>query len=363
MAEEEREQQRADVAAVDVGIGHQDDLAVAQLRRIEIFLRNARAERGDHGANFFVRQHLVVARLFDVENLSLERQDRLEAAIAPLLGGAAGGLSLDQEQFATLRLAFGTVGEFAGKAAAIERAFAARQIAGLARCFARAGGVDRFVDDFACDRRVLLEERAQLFIDERLHDAGDIGIQLALGLAFKLGLRQLHADDRDQAFAHVIAGEIFFHVFEQAHLLAGVVDGAGQRGAETGEVRAAVNRVDVVGEAENAFGVGVVVLQADFHDDAVFLGFHVDRLVVQNLLAAIQVLDELGDAAVVLELSVLRFAGLRIGGALVGQRDQQAFVQESQFAQALRQRVVVVFSRGEDAPCREGSGLWSRVLL
>ena len=53
-------------------------------------------------------------------------------------------------------------------------------------------------------------------------------------------------------------------------------------------------------------GVGVVVLQADFHDDAVFLGFHVDRLVVQNLLAAVQVLDELGDAAVVLELGVLR---------------------------------------------------------
>jgi hypothetical protein len=32
VAEEERQQQRADVRSVDVGIGHQDELAVAQLR-------------------------------------------------------------------------------------------------------------------------------------------------------------------------------------------------------------------------------------------------------------------------------------------------------------------------------------------
>ena len=79
------------------------------------------------------------------------------------------------------------------------------------------------------DGRVLLEERAQAFVDECLHDAGDVGIQLALGLAFELRLRQLHADHRDQAFADVVAGQIFFHVLEQAQLLAGIVDGAGER--------------------------------------------------------------------------------------------------------------------------------------
>ena len=94
-----------------------------------------------------------------------------------------------------------------------------------------------------------------------VHGAGDIGIQLALGLSFELRLRQLHADHRDQAFAHVVAGQILFDVLEQAQLLPGVVDGAGQRRAEAGKVRAAVHRVDVVGEAENRFRVGVVVLQ------------------------------------------------------------------------------------------------------
>src|SRR5205814_9940293 len=44
----------------------------------------------------------------------------------------------------------------------------------------------------------------------------------------------------------------------------------------------------------------------------------------------------------------LGFAGLRIGGALVGQRDQQSLVEECQFAQALRQRVVVVLGGSKD---------------
>ena len=50
-----------------------------------------------------------------------------------------------------------------------------------------------------------------------------------------------------------------------------------------GKVRAAVDRVDVVGKAEDGFGVAVVVLQRDLDCDAVALGFHVDRLFVQNL--------------------------------------------------------------------------------
>ena len=90
VAEEEGEQQRANVGAVHIGVGHQDDLAVADLGRIEILLADAAAQRGDHGADFLVPEHLVVARLLHVQNLALERQNGLEFAIASLLGCAAG---------------------------------------------------------------------------------------------------------------------------------------------------------------------------------------------------------------------------------------------------------------------------------
>ena len=280
-------------------------------------------------------------------------QDGLEAAVASLLGGPAGALSLDQVHFAAVRLALRAVGQLARQSAAVERAFAAREVASFAGRFAGTSGVDGLVDDLLRDGRILVKERAQALVDESLHRAGDVGVELALGLAFELRLRKFHADDSDQSFANVVAGEIFFHVLEQSELLAGAVDGAGQRGPKTRQVRAAIDGVDVVGEAENRLGVAVVVLQRDLHGHAIALGFHVDRLVVQRGLAAVQVLDELRDAAVELELGVLRLARLGIGGALVGQRDEQALVEEGQLAQALRQRVVVVFGDGED--CRVGN--------
>jgi len=70
---------------------------------------------------------------------------------------------------------------------------------------------------------------------------------------------------------------------------------------------------------------------------------------VQHLFAAIEVLDEFRDAAVVLEFNGLGLAGFRIRGALVGERDEQALVQEDKFTQALRQRIEVIFGYGEDA--------------
>src|SRR5581483_4810410 len=109
---------------------HQDDFAVSDFRSVEVFLRDARAERGDHGANFFVAKHLVVTRFFDIENFAFERQDRLKAPVATLFGGSACGFALDQEQFATLWLPFTAIRSFARQSATIKRAFAASKIAG-----------------------------------------------------------------------------------------------------------------------------------------------------------------------------------------------------------------------------------------
>ena len=78
-------------------------------------------------------------------------------------------------------------------------------------------------------------------------------------------------------------------------------------------MRAAVDGVDVVGKAEYGFGVAVVVLQGDFDLNVVALRFHHDRLLVEHRLAAIEMLDELGDAAGVTEFGAPCLAGLGIG--------------------------------------------------
>src|ERR1035438_1516285 len=272
MAEEKGEQQGADVRAVDVGIGHEDDFAVANLGGVEVVLADAAAKSRDHGANFFVAQHLVVARFFNIENFTLERQDGLEAAIAALLGGAACTFTLYQVELAAAWIAFAAVGKLSGQASAIQRTFAAGEVACFACSFTGAGSLNGLVDDLSRDGRVLLEESAKALVNECLHGSGDVRVELTLGLSFELRLREFNAHHCHKPFAHVVAAQVLFHVFEEAERLPDCVDGAGERGAKPGEVRAAIDGIDVIGKAENGLGIAVVVLQRDFKFDGVARG-------------------------------------------------------------------------------------------
>ena len=111
---EERQQERADVAAVHVGVRHQDDLVVAELFDIELVVDTG-ADRRDHRGDLLRREHLVEASLLDVEDLAAQRKDRLGAPVAALLGGAACAVSLDDVELALLRIALLAVGELTGQ--------------------------------------------------------------------------------------------------------------------------------------------------------------------------------------------------------------------------------------------------------
>ena len=146
LAVEEGEQQRANVRAVDVGVGHDDDPAVATLAEV-LILADADADGGDHAADFFVGEDFVFARLVGVDDLAAQRQDRLELAQAAAFGRAAGRVTFDEVQFALVDVFAGAVAELAGQAAAAEDAFAvADELLGLAGRFAGFGGEDALLD-------------------------------------------------------------------------------------------------------------------------------------------------------------------------------------------------------------------------
>src|SRR5437899_1721519 len=106
--------------SIDIGVGHDDDFVIAQLRRVEIILTNTCTERGDHSHDFLMREHLVVSRFLDVENLSLDRQDCLSPSISTLLCGTPGRITLNDEYLCTLRGALLAIREFTGKRHAVE---------------------------------------------------------------------------------------------------------------------------------------------------------------------------------------------------------------------------------------------------
>ena len=100
LPEEEREEQSSNVAAVHVGVRHEDDLMVPSLADVErVFVglfalfalaADAGSERHDQRPDLVAREHFIETRLLDVEDLALKRQNRLKLAVAPLLRGPAG---------------------------------------------------------------------------------------------------------------------------------------------------------------------------------------------------------------------------------------------------------------------------------
>src|SRR5207253_4228401 len=103
-------------------------------------------------------------------------------------------------------------------------------------------------------------------------------------------------------------------------------------GAEPGEVRPTLARVDVVREREDALLVAVVVLQRDLDLDVALLPLEEQHFRVDRRLVLVEVLDELDDAALVEE-------GVAPPIALVLNDDLEAPVEERQLAQAVRERV------------------------
>ncbi len=329
-------------AAVHVRVGHDDDAVIAQLGEIELVLADAATERGDQRADFRRRQHLVEARALDVQDLALQRQDRLGATIASLLGGAACGIALDDEQLRLRRVFLLAVRELAGQARDVERAFAPRQLARLACGLARASRVDDLVDDGFRLRGLLEQEFAELFAGDRLDHAFHFRRdQLVLGLRRELRVAQFHGHDGGETFARIVARGRHLVLLVRHLAFDVIVQRARERRAEAGEVRAAVLLRDVVGEAVHRLRVGVVPLQRDLDDDAVAFAAKPEDRFVNCSLAAVQVLDELLDAAFVEE-------DLAALVALVHQFDSYTGIQERKFAQALLQDLVFELDVGED---------------
>jgi hypothetical protein len=343
---EEGQQQGADVGAIDVGIGHDDDAVIAQLGDVEVLGADAAAQRGHQRDDLLAGYKLVEAGLLDVEHLAAQRQDGLELPVAALLGGAAGGVTLDDVHLAQGRVLFLAVRQLARQAEAVQHALAARHVARLARGLAGSGGFDDLAGDDLGIERLFLEVVGQLLRHDFLDGGPGFGRhQLHLGLRGELRIRHLHREHAGQAFAHVIAGDldlgllgdlVFFDVF---------VDHPRHGGAQAGEVGAAVRLRNVVGEAQDLLGVGVVPLHRHFDVDVdAVLHRHSRRMEhgrVQDGLGAVDVLDEALDAAGEGEVFFLHVA-------LVDEADLDAVVEEGKFAQALGQDVVVILDVAEN---------------
>src|SRR5437879_4077656 len=132
--------------AVDVGVREEDRPAIAELLDVEV-IPYSRPERGDERLDLLVAQHLVGAGLFDIQDLSPKRQDRLETPVPAAFGATAGGDAFNDDQLALLGVALRAVCELARQRESIQGALALDEIACLTRRFPCAERGEALLDD------------------------------------------------------------------------------------------------------------------------------------------------------------------------------------------------------------------------
>ena len=196
------------MGAVDVGVGHEDDLAVAGGLQVE-GASTAGADHLDDGRALDVAQHVGLGGLLHVEDLAADRQERLELGVAGVLGGSQGGVTLDDEQLGGGDIVAAAVGELGRQGGGLQGGLAAGDLLVQAR---RDAGTHLADDLLLQGARLGLEvpfgggqQGGELALDHLGDDlAHGPGAQDLLGLALELGLGHAHGDDGGQARHDVV---------------------------------------------------------------------------------------------------------------------------------------------------------------
>ena len=362
VAVEQCHQKCVDVRTIDVGIGHDDDLVVAQflvVRLLAVFAKaKSYAQSLDDVVYLLVLECLVPHYTFNVEDLTADGQDGLEMTVTSLLGTAARRVTLDDEEFAVCCISVGAVGQFAGQTTASHGRLALYVLACLACSYTCCGCQNHLVHDDFRLVGVLLQVVAESFAYGLLDCTSHFAVaKLCLGLAFELGLCHLHADNGCQTFAEVLAGNLNmvlgkFLQFLHALFLGIALQCACQGGAETLKVSTTLYGVDVVYIGVQVLGITSVVHDGYLDGYSLLFGVQVDDIVDKACAGAVDVAYKVAQTTLAVEnfLADAFYAGCLIDvQSHVGKGDVYAGIQVCQFAHTVGQDVVFVDGGSEYA--------------
>ena len=180
------------MGAVDIGIGHNDDLMISELGLIE-FISDSCAECSNNRLKFLVGIHLIDTCLLYIKHLTPKRKDRLVLSLTTLLSGTAGGISLNDEYLTELCFIRLTISKLTGKLYGIKSCLSSCCFSGVLCCCTCSAGRKALLHDYLGDLGILLEICGKLIGNCILNHGSDLGIsELRLRLSFELRFRKLN---------------------------------------------------------------------------------------------------------------------------------------------------------------------------
>ena len=239
------------MGAVDVGIGHDHNLVIAQFRHVRSLGILLGADRHSESLvdihDLVGVEDLMVHGFLYVQDLAAQRKDGLIAGITALLCRTAGRISLHEEEFAFHGIAALAGSELAGESGARELALVLHAHAGAVGRVTRLSGEHHFVHNHLGLLRMLLEIIAQSLADGALDNASHLVVaEFCLCLSLELGLGHLHRYHGRQTVAEVLFRKLYLELFEESVVLGVFLEGGCQTAAEAGKMRSSLDGVDIV---------------------------------------------------------------------------------------------------------------------
>ncbi len=190
---------------------------------------------------------------------------------------------------------------------------------------------------------IFFAKNSQFFINQVFNKTLHVTVsQLGFGLPFKLGLGQLDTHNAGQALPNVITRQFVEITFGHLVLNRILLDGAGEARFEARQVCSTFPGVDVVGEGQDFFIVGLVVLDRYFNLYVLTLPLEVNDFRMDRLFIFVQVIHKGYKSAFVAVTSFF-------DDLVIHQVNADSGVKEGQFPKTLCQNVETHFRVGEDA--------------
>mmetsp|Transcript_25326 Transcript_25326/g.45659 ORF Transcript_25326/g.45659 Transcript_25326/m.45659 type:complete len:259 (+) Transcript_25326:490-1266(+) len=243
---------------IHIGIRHNHNLPIPQRLFFELGTLHPQPTRRNQSLKLVVLVNPLGRGTFDVQYLSSQRQYRLGASIAALLGTSRGGITLHDKQFRFRKFPGGTVGQFAREDGRLQQRLLAyhltRRLGGRCGSLCRSGILEHDIQDLG----MKVEEFVQFGAQGGLYSRPDLRVaQPSLGLSFKLWIGHADADDGGESLAHVVSAEVAISVLEFSGSPCRLVQCSGEAGFESLHVRSTVAGANVVDKRQDVFVVTV----------------------------------------------------------------------------------------------------------